>query len=101
MTHGGILVRRYDLTYQVNGGLSRLATVRMVGNDGETALPTLTFDYAEFNLNALSLVEMEGGSTRPLAETAELNDVDGDGLPDFLVMDPSVDGGRYPLVPES
>ena len=99
VTHGGELVRRYELGYSMMLGLSRLSTVRMVGSDGATALPTLTLDYVEFAPDSSELVTMENAPARALGEVAEIDDVDGDALPDLLVTDPTLDGGRYSWVP--
>ena len=97
--HGGQLVRRYDLAYSMMLGLSRLVTVRMVGTDGVTALPTLTMGYVDFEPNAGDVVTMGRGPARALGTVAEIDDVDGDSLPDLLVTDPGLDGGRYSWIP--
>ena len=97
--HGGHLVRRYDLGYSMMLGLSRLVTVRMVGTDGVTALPTLTMGYVDFDPSAAGVVTMESAPARALGTVAEVDDVDGDALPDLLVTDPGLDGGRYSWIP--
>ncbi|MDX2088288.1 MAG: SpvB/TcaC N-terminal domain-containing protein [Kofleriaceae bacterium] len=105
VTHGGRLVRRYELGFSMMLGLSRLTSVRMVGNDGETALPTLSLTYVDFAPERAEVVVMEDAPARALGcaggacEAAELDDVDGDALPDLLITDPALDGGRYSWVP--
>ena len=105
VTHGGRLVRRYELGFSMMLGLSRLTSVRMVGNDGETALPTLSLSYVDFAPERAEVVVMQDAPARALGcaggacEVAELDDVDGDALPDLLITDPALDGGRYSWVP--
>ena len=96
--HGGALVRRYDLGFQMMSGLSRMTTVRMVGTDGMTALPTLSMRYVPFDPTASAVVSMENAPARALGSVAEISDVNGDALPDLLVADPGLDGGRYSWV---
>jgi RHS repeat-associated protein len=105
VTHGGRLVRRYELGFSMMLGLSRLTSVRMVGNDGETALPTLSLSYVDFAPERAEVITMQDAPARALGcaggacEAAELDDVDGDALPDLLITDPALDGGRYSWVP--
>lgn len=99
VTHGGELVRRYTLLYDNQSGLSRLAEVRMVGRDGITALPTLRFAYAQLQTNAMSIVTMADAPARAFGATSEMNDIDGDALPDLLIMDPTLDSGSYSYYP--
>lgn len=98
VSHGGARVRRYDLTYQETG-VSRLASVRMSGRDDAAALPTLTLQYAALNANAMRVETMSNAPARALGVVTELDDVDGDALPDLLLMDPSIDGGTYSYYP--
>jgi RHS repeat-associated protein len=96
---GGMPVRTYELGYERQMGISRLVTVRMIGRDGLTALPTLSMHYAEPVYEAASVVAVQDGPARALGGTTELDDVDGDGLADVIVMDSTLDGGRYSYYP--
>jgi len=87
ITHGGKLVRRYDLAYKP-GLHSQLATVTVVGSDGVTKLPTLSLGYSEPKLAVDSggLIAMKSPPGRsPSDGNVDLADLDGDGLPDLLV----------------
>lgn len=96
--HGGEVLRTYDLSYSEDGGLSRLTRVHMAGRGGE-ALPPLEFEYAQFSPAVSGIVDMQDGPGRGPSSTAEINDVDGDGLPDLLVSDPALGGGQYRWYP--
>lgn len=99
--HAGAAVWTYTLTYdETETGLSRLESVSLVGRDGTTALPTLRFGYAAGTLDASDgVVASATAPARALGPTTELDDVDGDGLVDLLVADPSLDGGQYSYYP--
>lgn len=99
VSHGGQLVRRYEITYDAEDGLSRLSRIEMVGDDDTTHAPPLTFAYAASTASSMNVVSMTNGPSRALGTTAELDDVDGDALPDLLLMDPAVDGGTYSYYP--
>jgi len=82
--HGGALVRRYELAYGQDVH-SRLASVTLVGRDGVSRLPTLSFGYTPQALQP-KLVVMQGAPGRtPADPNVEISDLDGDGLPDLLV----------------
>jgi RHS repeat-associated protein len=87
VTHGGALVRRYDLGYG-EGSHPALATLELVGRDGTSKLPAARFGYttAELPRDASGLVTMESPPGRsPADPDSTLADLDGDGLPDLLV----------------
>ncbi|MFH0901917.1 MAG: toxin TcdB middle/N-terminal domain-containing protein, partial [Pseudomonadota bacterium] len=63
------------------------------------ALPPLTLAYVEPQPENATVVAIADAPARVLGETSELDDVDGDGLADLLVMDPSLDGGQYSFFP--
>ena len=94
VSHGGTVLRRYALGYELADGLSRLVDVGVAGRDG-TQLPPMRFSYASLRTDSESLVRMVDGPSRGPSSHTELNDVNGDGLPDLLVMDPALDGGAY------
>ena len=97
--HGGAAVRSYALAYQMLGGLSRLTSVQLTGSDGTTTLPTLQLDYVAFDPTASGIVAMASAPARALGAVTELDDVDGDSLPDLVTTDPTLDGGLYSWVP--
>ncbi|MCI4355122.1 MAG: FG-GAP-like repeat-containing protein, partial [Thermoplasmata archaeon] len=87
VTHGGGLVRRYELGYG-EGTHPALATVEVVGRDGTSKLPAARFGYTSTELprDASGLVTMESPPGRsPVDPDSTLADLDGDGLPDLLV----------------
>lgn len=92
--HGGELVFTYALRYDKSQGLSRLTEVGLTAADG-TALPPLRLAYAEPQLSSAGVITMVSAPARALGPLAELDDVNGDSLADLLVMDSSIDGGRY------
>ncbi len=82
----GALVRRYELTYDDAFPVSRLAQVVVLGTDGVTRLPPVTFTYGDEALGA------SGPGAHEVPETGGwvlgergvgLLDVDGDGLSDL------------------
>ena len=86
VTHGGALVRRYELAYAA-GVHSRLASVDLVGCDGTSRLPRLSLSYTEPSLAAngqIVTMTLPPGRT-PADPNIEISDLDGDGLPDVLV----------------
>ncbi len=99
ITHGGLRVRRYVLAYAEDDGMSRLERVQVVGDDDATASPPLSFSYAGSTANAMNVATIANGPARALGATTELDDVDGDALPDLVVMDPATDGGTYSYYP--
>src|SRR5690606_8420298 len=82
---GGKLVRAYELTYG-EGTLPRVESIRLLGTDDETALPTLQFGYTEasFATDGQVRTMVDGPSRAPGGDHA-LVDMDGDSLPDLLV----------------
>ncbi len=86
VTLGGELVRRYAITYAA-GAHSRVASITMVGTDGTTSLPTLSFEYTEPSFAADDqITTMKAAPTRSPADgDVQLADLNGDGLPDLLV----------------
>ncbi|HEX4341007.1 MAG TPA: toxin TcdB middle/N-terminal domain-containing protein [Polyangiaceae bacterium] len=86
--YGGELVRRYGLTY-AKGSPSLLAAIDMVGSDGVTALPRLSFDYTAAKLtadgNVVTMTSPPGRS--PGDPNVTFADLNGDGLPDLLVAE--------------
>ncbi|HEY6725470.1 MAG TPA: toxin TcdB middle/N-terminal domain-containing protein [Polyangiaceae bacterium] len=86
--YGGALVRRYSLGYRAQPH-SRLERVTMVGTDGETPLPELSFEYTEPSFATEGQVmEMQDPPGRSPGEAdVALADLDGDSLPDLLVAE--------------
>ncbi len=96
MHTGSTLVRRYDLAYTEGGGLSLLASVIQVGNDGDSRLPPAEFTYTALTpVTTAELRPLAGlGGTYILREdqspaahpgAAEIIDFDADDLPDLYV----------------
>jgi RHS repeat-associated protein len=83
--HGGKPVRSYELSYLPDSTLSRLHAVRLVGSDGQTAMPPLTLHYNDFDPAAQKQVAMTTPPGRALGPSADLADVNGDSFPDLLV----------------
>src|SRR5690606_21370522 len=86
--YGGALVRRYSLAYGAKPH-SRLERVTLVGTDGQTALPALSFEYTEASFATEGqVIEMQEPPGRSPGEAdVELADLDGDSLPDLLVAE--------------
>jgi YD repeat-containing protein len=86
---GGNLVRRYDLAYDVTSRLSRLAAITLVGSDGASSMPPLSFTYAGFAPGEGGVVEMDNPPGQGLAAPGNaLLDFNADGLPDLIVTAP-------------
>ncbi len=86
VTHGGQLVRRYELGYGA-GHRSRLESVVVVGRDGTSRLPKLSFQYTEPSFSAGTQVTAmtTPPGVSPADPNVELADLNGDALPDVLV----------------
>ena len=87
VTHGGALVRRYELGYGSEAHPA-LRSVDLVGSDGITRMPDSRFDYTEAHLlaTAAEVVTMrQPPGQSPSDANVALADLDGDGLPDLLV----------------
>jgi hypothetical protein len=86
VTHGGQLVRRYELGY-APGVHSRLAAVDLVGNDGTSRMPALSLKYTEpsFATDGQITAMASPPGRSPSDPNVEIADLDGDGLPDLLV----------------
>jgi RHS repeat-associated protein len=100
---GGELVRRYALEY-APGPRSLLDRVTVLGSDDTTAMPPLTFAYTEaLGATAARLVTVANPPGRDVgAGESAVTDLNGDGLPDFLVTAPgafrsyvNLDGVRF------
>ena len=88
------LVRRFELSYWPYAGtntvFSLLGSVREVGCDGKTALPSLSFGYGvchppeDVNAAARLLTSFNEPPIGPDNPRVELVDLNGDGLPDLL-----------------
>jgi RHS repeat-associated protein len=82
------LIRRYQLAYHQDAHLSLLSRVTKLGRDGLTAFPPATFDYRRWTppTNVAGTLITDGGVAPPglNADSVELIDMNGDGLPDFL-----------------
>ena len=91
-------VRSYELTYQSGLFHSLLTSVRVLGSDGVSALPPVTFDYTTVpdgvSTTTMGLVS---STLNPLPYSPDdtlgdgrrdLLDVNGDGLPDVYETDP-------------
>jgi len=102
---GGYQARRYALTYTNSAGTLRslLASVRMYGADDSTTLPATTFVYQNKPLSFGAGQDWTGVSNLGLPwwvystiaclDSWQLSyvgtvDIDGDGLPDHLIVDP-------------
>lgn len=100
---GGNLVRRYELAYDAASTLSRLAGITLVGSDGASAMPPLSFAYSKFAPGEAGVVEMDNPPGQGLATPGNaLVDFNADGLPDLLVSAPgdyryylNEDGARW------
>jgi len=92
--HGKTTVRTYSLSYDDSGSLSRLRQVELVGMRGDR-LPALSLGYVGFAPDDAKVVTMKSAPARALGATSELDDVNGDGLPDLLIMDDSAPAGAY------
>jgi len=82
------LIRRYVLEYEPQSIHSLLTRVTMVGSDGVTSLPPITFAYTEWlppdNVSS-SMVLSSGDAAVGLdSSDVELIDMNDDGLPDLL-----------------
>lgn len=102
---GSYLARRYALTYTNSAGTLRslLASVRMYGADNTSSLPATTFVYQNKPLSFGAGQDWTGVSNLGLPwwvystiaclDSWQLSyvgtvDIDGDGLPDHLIVDP-------------
>jgi YD repeat-containing protein len=80
------LLHAYLLSYDASFAVSRLASIRMVGNDDATALPDLTFTYARPELAAITQPTGTGGWILNQRDVS-FADVDGDGAEDLLRLE--------------
>lgn len=82
------LIRRYELAYHPAALQSLLTQVTLLGSDGVTALPSLTFEYTTWTPpdNVTNFMVLSSGD--PIAaldsDNVELIDMNQDGLPDLL-----------------
>lgn len=87
--HGGQRVRRYALSY-ASGVHSRLSRITVLGTDGRSARPALSFGYTEVatsdRVQVATMVTPPGRS--PSDADVDLVDLNGDSLPDLLVTEP-------------
>lgn len=83
---GGQLVRRYELSYGA-AVIPELASIRMVGADGITSLPSLSFEYTQpsFATDGQIVTMTSPPSRSPGEADVDLADLNGDTLPDLLV----------------
>ncbi len=82
----GNLLRTYDLTYDGSRSLSRLATVRMTGFEGQGELPTLRLGYAPLGpIQARALAGLDGWQLE--SRGVAFFDVDGDGMDDLYRLE--------------
>ena len=81
------LIRRYKLQYDL-APVSLLARVTHFGADGETSLPALSLDYTSWappdNVGATLVRSENAPATAFDSPSVELNDMNGDALPDLL-----------------
>ncbi len=92
ISRGGQPVATYTLQYATDPGLSRLASVGMVGSDGVTSLPPVRWEYGTPRYSAANVVSVSSAPGRGLLDANnDLADVDGDGAADLLVTS----AGRY------
>ncbi|MCH2110158.1 MAG: FG-GAP-like repeat-containing protein, partial [Polyangiaceae bacterium] len=84
--HGDRLIRTYELSYKKALLFSQLSGVLMTGEYGLT-MPPLSFEYLEESQNSGGLVTMKDAPPlEPLLDgSGELDDVNGDALPDLIV----------------
>ena len=82
------LVRRYRFEYDPAVHLSLLQRVTQLGQDGVTALPTLTYAYTPWTPPdnvAATIIRSRNAPTAGFdSPSVELIDMNGDGLPDLL-----------------
>lgn len=92
ISRGGQPVATYTLQYATDPGLSRLASVSMVGSDGVTSLPAVRWEYGSPQYSSASVVSVSSAPGRGLLDANnDLADIDGDGAADLLVTS----AGRY------
>ena len=86
--YGGELVRRYSLGYP-RSLHSRLESVTVVGTDGQTTMPTLSFKYTEpsFAVDGQVTAMANPPGRSPGEGDVALADLNGDSLPDLLVAE--------------
>jgi RHS repeat-associated protein len=95
------LNRKYVLEYSTNAHWSLLSKVTLIGADGATEMPSMTFAYTQCNaaqtLSAASSRIASSNTPRALMdqEWVELIDLNGDGLSDILKTDPA--GGYHTI----
>ena len=99
----GRLVSAYRLSYEEGTRISLLAAIRVVGSDGVTSLPPVTFAYSPLtlapdNLERRRVVIMSDPPPAGISlasSDVDLVDIDGDALPDLVYTDPASDLHRY------
>lgn len=93
------LNRRYDLSYDAHPFWSLLSSVTIVGADGQTALPPMTFTYRvtsppqTIDASNARIVMENTPITLPDNPMAAFTELNGDGLPDVLVT--NMAGGAH------
>lgn len=98
----GQRVRRYELGYVLQNGLSFLQAVRLLGRDGvrwednpTQGMPPITFTYSQVPLAQATNVSMQQPPVVQVGQSSvDLVDINGDTLPDIVHSDPS-DGYRF------
>jgi YD repeat-containing protein len=95
-------VRRYELGYALQNGLSFLQSVRLLGRDGvrweddpTKGLPPITFAYSTAPITQAANIAMTSPPVVQVGQASvDLVDINGDALPDIVHSDPS-DGYRF------
>ena len=75
----------YRLEYEVESGISRLGSVKMIGSDNHTEMPTTSFGYSSASTDSFVLQPVEiPSAVNAFSDDVTILDVDGDSLPDIF-----------------
>ena len=86
----GRLIRRYDFDYSISSSqlYSLLSKVTLIGNDGFSSYPPLTFEYTSFTPDVRPIETITNPPALDLKDPdVEILDFNGDGLPDLMTTE--------------